>query len=384
MSPWLLPCLAKLHPFRAVPNSHPFPAPIPHLLLSLPCYPLPCPGYSGGPCRGGLGVPRWGWGPACPQDTAQLRSSLPGCRVSWGHAWQGAAGSRGGLHQLLHLCAEEDEGGAADGEGCGGDRGGEEAGTCLGGFAEWQGRRGVALAVAALSPQLWCCQAFAERMKTLAEQWRDLHARRAQLKAHENERLRTQALKKAKQEKVENSKKETELLRARRELDDLRKKHQKLSKKLLMYSPFKRYLEDVVENSQFRDIDDIISYYKALLRTRKDLLQSQWWHRQLMEQGKGLQQQLRAEKEAEMLQCRNDLVQLKESFDQAQSDIQQWEERWATVQDRQARKAVELRSLTMAIHSLFHTASTRLQPQGRVAAGDSHRQLDMVTISALS
>uniref|UniRef100_A0A8C5NIR9 DUF4200 domain-containing protein n=1 Tax=Junco hyemalis TaxID=40217 RepID=A0A8C5NIR9_JUNHY len=314
MSPWLLPCLAKLHPFRAVPNSHPFPAPIPHLLLSLPCYPLPCPGYSGGPCRGGLGVPRWGWGPACPQDTAQLRSSLPGCRVSWGHAWQGAAGSRGGLHQLLHLCAEEDEGGAADGEGCGGDRGGEEAGTCLGGFAEWQGRRGVALAVAALSPQLWCCQAFAERMKTLAEQWRDLHARRAQLKAHvvtsgatvkENERLRTQALKKAKQEKVENSKKETELLRARRELDDLRKKHQKLSKKLLMYSPFKRYLEDVVENSQ--------------------------------------------------------------------------EERWATVQDRQARKAVELRSLTMAIHSLFHTASTRLQPQGRVAAGDSHRQLDMVT-----
>ncbi|XP_064584952.1 coiled-coil domain-containing protein 42 [Zonotrichia leucophrys gambelii] len=235
--------------------------------------------------------------------------------------------------------------------------------------------------------ELWCCQAFAERMKTLAEQWRDLHARRAQLKAHvvtsgatvkENERLRTQALKKAKQEKVENSKKESELLRARRELDDLRKKHEKLSKKLLMYSPFKRYLEDVVENSQFRDIDDIISYYKALLRTRKDLLQSQWWHRQLMEQGKGLQQQLRAEKEAEMLQCRNDLVQLKESFDQAQSDIQQWEERWAKVQDRQARKAVELRSLTMAIHGLFHTASTRLQPQGRVAAGDSHRQLDMI------
>ncbi|XP_071308695.1 coiled-coil domain-containing protein 42 [Agelaius tricolor] len=176
-------------------------------------------------------------------------------------------------------------------------------------------------------------EAFTERMETLAEQWRDLHARRAQLKAHvvtsgttvkENERLRTQALKKAKEEKEENLKKESELLRARRELDALRKKHQKLSKKLLKYSLFKRYLEDVVENSQFRDIDDIISYYKALLRTRKDLLQSQWWHRQLMEQGKGLQQQLGAEKEAEMLQCRNDLVQLKESFDRAQSDIQQW------------------------------------------------------------
>ncbi|XP_053850806.1 coiled-coil domain-containing protein 42 isoform X1 [Vidua macroura] len=230
-------------------------------------------------------------------------------------------------------------------------------------------------------------QAFTERMEALAEQWRDLHARRAQLKAHvvtagttvkENERLRSQALKKAKEEKEENSKKEREVLRARMELEALRKQHQKLSKKLLKYSLFKRYLEDVVENSQFHDIDDIITYYKALLRTRKDLLQSQWWHRQLTEQGKALQQQIRAEKEAEMLQWKNDLVQLRESFEQAQSDIRQWEGRWAEVQDRAARKATELKSLTMAIHSLFQAASARLQPQGRVAAGDSHRQLDMI------
>ncbi|NXN86826.1 CCD42 protein, partial [Bombycilla garrulus] len=205
-------------------------------------------------------------------------------------------------------------------------------------------------------------EAFTERMEALAKQWKDLHARRAHLKAHvmtsgmtvkENERLRNQALKKAKEEKEENSKKESELLSARRELDALRKQHQKLSKKLLKYSLFKRYLEDVVENSQFWDVGDVISYYKALVRTRKDLLQSQWWHRQLMEQGKVLQQQIRAEKEAEMLQCKNDLVQLKESFDQAQNDIRQWEDCWAEVQDRAARKATELKSLNMAIHSLF-------------------------------
>ncbi|NXI27995.1 CCD42 protein, partial [Sterrhoptilus dennistouni] len=205
-------------------------------------------------------------------------------------------------------------------------------------------------------------EAFTERMEALAEHWRDLHARRARLKAHvvtsgttvkENERLRTQALKKAKEEKVENSKKESELLGARRELESLRKQHQKLSKKLLKYSLFKRYLEEVVENSQFRDIDDVITYYKALVRTRKDLLQSQWWHRQLLEQGKVLQQQIRAEKEAEMLQCKNDLAQLQESLEQAQSDIHQWEDRWAKAQDRAARKAMELKSLNMAIHSLF-------------------------------
>lgn len=75
---------------------------------------------------------------------------------------------------------------------------------------------------------------------------------------------------------------------------------------------------------QFRDIDDVITYYKALVRTRRDLLQSQWWHRQLLEQGKVLQQQIRAEKEAEILRCKDELVQLQESLEQAQRDICQW------------------------------------------------------------
>ncbi|NXW78330.1 CCD42 protein, partial [Hirundo rustica] len=205
-------------------------------------------------------------------------------------------------------------------------------------------------------------EAFTERMETLAERWRDLHARRRQLKAHvltsgttvkENERLRTQALKKAKEEKEENSKKESELLRARRELESLRKQHQKLSKKLLKYSLFKRYLEEVVENSPFCDIEDVITYYKALVGIRRDVLQCQWWHRQLLEQGKVQQQQIEAEKEAEVLRCKNELVQLRESLDQAQRDIRQWEDRWAELQARAAGQAVELRSLSMAIHSLF-------------------------------
>ncbi|NWW12689.1 CCD42 protein, partial [Oreocharis arfaki] len=206
-------------------------------------------------------------------------------------------------------------------------------------------------------------EAFMERMEALTGQWKDLHARRAQLKAHvvrsgstvkENERLRTQALKKAKEEKEQNTKKESELLGAKRELEALTKQHQKLSKKLLKYSLFKRYLENVVENSQFRDIEDIISFYKALVRTRKDLVQSRWGHRQLTEQATLLLQRLRAEREAETLQHRSELVQLKESLEQAQRDILHWEGRCAELQDRAARKATELKSLSMAIHSLFH------------------------------
>ncbi|NWV29579.1 CCD42 protein, partial [Origma solitaria] len=205
-------------------------------------------------------------------------------------------------------------------------------------------------------------EAFTKRMEALAGQWRELHARRAQLKAHveksgstvkENERLRIQALEKAKEEKEQNTKKDSELLGAKKELEALRKQHQKLSKKLLKYSLFKRYLEDVVENSQFRDIEDVIAFYKALVRTRKDLAQSQWWHQELTEQGKILLQQHRAEQEADILQCKDELVQFKECVEQARKDIVQWEDRWAELQDRAARKAMELKSLSMAIHSLY-------------------------------
>ncbi|NXA12404.1 CCD42 protein, partial [Sapayoa aenigma] len=203
---------------------------------------------------------------------------------------------------------------------------------------------------------------FRERMEVLAERWRDLHARRAQLKAHversgktvqENEVLRNEALKKANEDREENMKRERELLRAKRELEALRKQHQKLCKKLPKYSMFKKYLEDVVEISQFQDIEEIISFYKALVRSRKDLLQSQQWHKELTEQAKVLLEQYKAEKAAEMLQCKNDLVQLKRYLHQAQSDVPLWEDRLADMQNTADKNTMKLKAIKMAIHNLF-------------------------------
>ncbi|NWI54867.1 CCD42 protein, partial [Calyptomena viridis] len=203
---------------------------------------------------------------------------------------------------------------------------------------------------------------FSERMEVLAERWRDLHARRAQLKAHvessgrtvqENEALRNQALKKAIKDREENIKRERELLRAKRELEVLIKQHQKLCKKLPKYSMFKKYVEDVVEISQFQDIEEIISFYKALVRSRKDLLQSQQWHKDLTEQAKVLLEQYRAEKAAEMLQCKNELVQLKQCLDQVRSDIPVWEDRWADIQDKADKNTLMLKIIKRTIHHLF-------------------------------
>ncbi|XP_071659340.1 coiled-coil domain-containing protein 42-like [Patagioenas fasciata] len=116
-----------------------------------------------------------------------------------------------------------------------------------------------------------------------------------------------------------------ELLRAKKKLEALKKEHQKLSSQVQKHSIFKNYLEDVVKISpQFEDIQDVISRYKLLMRTRKDLQQSQEKDREMMEQAKVLLDQYEAEKAAEILQCRNELEQLQRRFVQAQSDVRFW------------------------------------------------------------
>ncbi|NXB12021.1 CCD42 protein, partial [Cnemophilus loriae] len=205
-------------------------------------------------------------------------------------------------------------------------------------------------------------EALRERMKVIADRWRVLHAKRAQLKAcversgrtvQEHEELRIQALKINSKQKEENMKKDGELLRAKMELEALRKKHRKLCKKVQKYSIFRKYLEDVVEVSRFEDISEVTSRYKLLVRTQKDLLQSQQGHKQLTEQDKVFLEQYRAEKEAEMLQYKNELVQLELRFEQAQSDIPLWEARWADIQNRTSKKTRKLWTVKLAIHNLF-------------------------------
>ncbi|NXY27831.1 CCD42 protein, partial [Pomatorhinus ruficollis] len=203
-------------------------------------------------------------------------------------------------------------------------------------------------------------QSFRERIKVIADWWRDLHAKRTQLKAHversgrtvqEHEESRIQALKINSKQKEEKMKKDGELLRAKMELETLRKNHQKLCKKVQKYSIFKKYLEDVVKVSRFEDISEVTSRYKLLVRTQKDLLQSQQGHKQLTEQDKVFLEQYKAEKETEMLQYKNELMQLKLRFDQAQSEIPLWEAHWADIQNRTSKKTGKLWTIKLAIHN---------------------------------
>ncbi|KFM09871.1 Coiled-coil domain-containing protein 42A, partial [Aptenodytes forsteri] len=205
-------------------------------------------------------------------------------------------------------------------------------------------------------------EAFKERMKVITCRWRDLHAKEAQLKTYmeksgrilkENDKMRIQALKKASKERERKMQKESELLRAKRELETLRNKHQKLCNKVQKYSIFNKYLEDVVKISQFEEIQEVIWRYKTLVRMHKDLLQAQQGHKDMSEQAKVLLDQYMAEKEAEILQYKDELVQLQLRFDQAQSDVLPWETRWADTQNTTAEKTLKLGTIKMAILNLF-------------------------------
>ncbi|NXT82845.1 CCD42 protein, partial [Zapornia atra] len=176
-------------------------------------------------------------------------------------------------------------------------------------------------------------QAFREKMGVMCCRWRDLHSKEAQLESHmerygrtlkENDAMRRQALKKAINEREKRVQKDRELLRAKRELEDLREKHQKLFNKVQKYSIFKKYLEDVVKVSQFEDIQGVTSHYRTLRGVCKDLLQARQGHLEMTKKARQLLDQYTAEKEAEILQHRNELVQLQLRLDQAQSDSLHW------------------------------------------------------------
>ncbi|NXJ65048.1 CCD42 protein, partial [Rostratula benghalensis] len=205
-------------------------------------------------------------------------------------------------------------------------------------------------------------QEFRERMEVVNRRWREFHTKKAQLKAYmqrsekiikENYEMQIQALKKISKNRQEKMKAERELLRAKELLEDLKNKHQKLRNSVQKYSIFNKYLEDVVKVSQFEEIQDVIGYYETLRRVHNDLLQSQQRQKEKPEQAKVFLDQYMEEKDAEMLQHKNELVQLQQRFEKAQSDVLYWENRWADIQNKALKETQELGTIKLAVLNLF-------------------------------
>ncbi|KFV62416.1 Coiled-coil domain-containing protein 42A, partial [Dryobates pubescens] len=204
-------------------------------------------------------------------------------------------------------------------------------------------------------------EAFRERMKLILSCWKDLCAEEEQMKpwvekiermSQEKDML-IQTLQKATQLRERTMQMENELLRAKQELEALRRKYLKLCHTGRKYSIFSRSLEDVVKISQFEEVQEIIWRYKTLVRVSKDQLQSQQEGKEMAAQADLLLKQHREEIEAGILQYQNEMEQLPESFEQAQKEVILWETCWGSIQDVTAEKTQRLGCSRMAILNLF-------------------------------
>ncbi|XP_064007905.1 coiled-coil domain-containing protein 42 [Pogoniulus pusillus] len=229
-------------------------------------------------------------------------------------------------------------------------------------------------------------EAFRERMKVIACRWKELCAEEVQLRssAEKGERiskedeLPIQALQKASKERERTMQKENELWGAKKELEALRREHQKLYNKVKKCSTFNKNLEDMVKISQFEETQEVIWRYNTLLRVKKDLLQSQQWDQEMSAQAKVLLKRYKPELEAEILQYGNELEQLSECLDQTQKDVFLWETCWASIEDVTAEKVQWLGAIRMGVLNLFQSTSLQMAASLSIPADDSHAQLDMI------
>ncbi|XP_057391119.1 coiled-coil domain-containing protein 42 isoform X4 [Balaenoptera acutorostrata] len=194
----------------------------------------------------------------------------------------------------------------------------------------------------------------------------------------ENDQKRIRALKKANKERELKKQCTRELAKAKQEMAALRLEHQRLSAKLQEYSIFNKYLEKVVENSEFEEIHEVIARYKTLVSMHQDLMQSAQEGQEKVERAKAQLARYKEEKDDEILQHNNELARLQMRFDRARSDVIIWESRWAHIQNTAAKKTLLLGTIKMATLNLFQIVSKQLKEASLVSLEDTHKQLDTV------
>ncbi|XP_039211042.1 coiled-coil domain-containing protein 42 isoform X2 [Crotalus tigris] len=229
-------------------------------------------------------------------------------------------------------------------------------------------------------------EAFKTRMESLNNRWEELGTKEVQLKAYikkfeqfiqENDQKRIRALKKANKERELKKQRVKELAKVKLEIAALKQQHQKLYNKLQQYSIFNKYLESVVQVSEFEEIREVIGRYKTLVGMHRDLLQSAQEGLELIEQAKVRLARYKEEKDDEILQHNNELARLQLRFDHARSDVIAWESRWAHIQNTAAKKTLMLGTIKMATLNLYQSVNKQMKEALMVPLEDTHRQLDM-------
>lgn len=204
---------------------------------------------------------------------------------------------------------------------------------------------------------------FQMKMESLSQRKQELERKEIQLKESvvkfdkflkENDAKLSRAVKKAEDERELQKSKQKEIERLNEEIRSLSKLKDKLSKKVVKYSAFNKYLEHSVEHAdEFQEIREIIDRYETLTANLKDLLEIEKENEEIMNSKRKNLNIYEEEKNNEILSMNNRLAQLQSELDEAQNTKVEAENVWNHIQTTAAGKTLLIGETRMAIRNLY-------------------------------
>ncbi|XP_071880402.1 cilia- and flagella-associated protein 73 isoform X2 [Anas platyrhynchos] len=165
------------------------------------------------------------------------------------------------------------------------------------------------------------------------------------------------------------------------ELAGLLRRRERLRRRLQGLQVFGEYLRGVVATTgRFQDVPSMLAHFGALVGVRAALLQQLEAGQQRLAQGRARLQRYHEESGGELLQGRDEVLQLRARLEAARHDVFQGESCWTQIQSAAAHKALLLGQIRMAVLSLFQLATKHLRVPRDVALEDTETQLDMVLL----
>uniref|UniRef100_A0A493T1A5 DUF4200 domain-containing protein n=1 Tax=Anas platyrhynchos platyrhynchos TaxID=8840 RepID=A0A493T1A5_ANAPP len=165
------------------------------------------------------------------------------------------------------------------------------------------------------------------------------------------------------------------------ELAGLLRRRERLQRRLQGLQVFGEYLRGVVATTgRFQDVPSMLAHFGALVGVRAALLQQLEAGQQRLAQGRARLQRYHEEAGGELLQGRDEVLQLRARLEAARHDVLQGESCWTQIQSAAAHKALLLGQIRMAVLSLFQLATKHLRVPRDVALEDTETQLDVVLL----
>ncbi|XP_012324449.2 cilia- and flagella-associated protein 73 [Aotus nancymaae] len=233
-------------------------------------------------------------------------------------------------------------------------------------------------------------QVFHTKMAALKQRWEQLEQKERELKGsfisfdkffQDSEARRNRALRRAAEERNQAGRREAEALRLRAQLEELRREHARLQRRLQRLEPCARLLEQALELMPgFQDVPELVARFDGLAETQAALRLSEHERLADQEEVRARLQRLRDAWPDELLAQGQRRAQLQERLEAARERTLQWESKWIQIQNTAAEKTLLLGRSRMAVLNLFQLVC---QHQGQPPAldiEDTEGQLEQVKL----